>query len=190
MANFEQRLNQILDRLTSADLLQGAGLGNEIAFYIFDYPPENELEVRNHINILLNLLPKKKPDLKFTHINLFKLLIDYLQERTLLDKVIKFQRDGGDAGTLKALKGPLDAAKIAKFFVAQAKPQENDLVLVSGVGNAYPILRTHHLLNNLHHLMGNTPLVMFYPGGYSGQGLRLFNLLEEENYYRAFRLIP
>jgi len=83
----------------------------------------------------------------------------------------------------------LGAEKIAKAFVEEAQPKENDLVLVSGVGNAYPLLRSHNLLNNLHSLMEDTPLVMFYPGIYTGQGLRLFGKLKETNYYRAFQLV-
>ena len=37
---FNERLNQILPKLTSSDLLTNQGLGNEIGFWIFDYPPE------------------------------------------------------------------------------------------------------------------------------------------------------
>ena len=189
MAPFKNRLNKILDRLTSDELLSNSGLGNEIGFYIFDYPPEFELEVREHIQFLLKQLPKKKLDIRFQHINLFDLLLQYLQNRKLLDRVLDIQRKKGDDALLKALKGPLDAKKIAKEFVDFAHPEEQDLVLVSGVGSAYPILRSHNLLNNLHHLMGNTPLVMFYPGIFTGQGLRLFGKLKEINYYRAFQLV-
>jgi len=190
MTKFEKRLNQILDRLTSNDLLQGTGLGNELAFYIFDYPPEEELLVRDHIKVLLNLLPKKQPDVKFIHINLFELLIKYLKNRNLLDRAIMLQRGKGDKETFKALKAPLDAGRIAKVFTEEARPVEHDLVLVSGVGSVYPLIRTHSLLSNLHPLMDSTPLVMFYPGVYSGQWLRLFGRLDEDNYYRAFQLVP
>ncbi len=38
--NFYERLNLIKPRLASTELLNNAGLGNEIGFYIFDYPPE------------------------------------------------------------------------------------------------------------------------------------------------------
>jgi hypothetical protein len=31
---------------------------------------------------------------------------------------------------------------------------------------------------------------MFYPGRYDGQSLRLFNALVDDNYYRAFSLVP
>ena len=37
--------------------------------------------------------------------------------------------------------------------------------------------------------MGSTPLVLFYPGVYDGQSLRLFGTLEDKPYYRAFRLV-
>ena len=102
---------------------------------------------------------------------------------------MQIQKQKGDAEVLKALKGPLGADKIAKAFVEEAEPQAHDLVLISGVGNAYPLLRSHNLLNNLHSLMVDTPLVMFYPGIYTGQGLTLFGKLKETNYYRAFQLV-
>jgi hypothetical protein len=79
--------------------------------------------------------------------------------------------------------------KIAKYFVEKAKPEEHDLILMSGVGNSWPVLRSHTLLNSLHPLMNDTPLVIFYPGKFDGQGLRLFGKLKESNYYRAFRLV-
>ena len=189
MLTLKNRLDKIIDRLISDELLNNTGLGNEIGFYIFDYPPEYELEMRDHIQFIIRQLPKKRPDLKFIHINLFELIINYLKKRRLLDRALKIQEDEGSQKLLKALKGPLGADKIAKAFIEDAQPNDNDLVLVSGVGSAYPLLRSHNLLNNLHSLMADTPLVMFYPGIYTGQGLRLFGKLKETNYYRAFQLV-
>ena len=187
--DFTQRLNKILDRVTSDDFLHGKGLGNEIPFYAFDYPPERELEVRDHINFLVAQLPKHRPGLRFYHINLFDLIIRQLKSRGFYDKALVLQRKKGDEALLKALAAPLDATKLAKVFADEVKPEEQDLVLVSGVGSAYPLLRTHNLLNNLHHRMGSTPLVLFYPGLYDGQSLRLFGILPDKPYYRAFRLV-
>lgn len=189
MLVFKERLNRIIDRLISEDLLNNTGLGNEIGFYIFDYPPEFELEMRDHIQFILKQLPKQKPDLRFIHINLFELIISYLEKRKLLDRAIQTQKNDGDIKLLKKLSGPLKADKVAAAFIEEARPDEQDIVLVSGVGSAYPMLRSHNLLNNLHSRMGDTPLVMFYPGVYTGQGLRLFGKLKESNYYRAFQLI-
>ena len=194
------RLNQILPKLTSDGFLKTRGIGNEIAFYIFDYAPEDELRVREHIRFLLVRLPKHRPGLRVAHVNLFDFLIHYLKERNLLEKSFRLQREKGNDELLKALKGVLHEEKIAQRFAGIAKPAEHDLVLISGIGSAYPLLRSHALLSNLHAIMGQTPLVMFYPGRYDTQTLRLFGKTglaggsaekrkKKTNYYRAFRLI-
>ena len=188
-SDFNERLDKILDRLTSDAFLQGKGLGNEIPFYAFDYPPERELEVRAHIFFLLAQIPKRRPGLRFVHINLFELIVRHLKNRGFYEKALVMQQQKGDEATLKALAAPLDAGKLAAVFADEAKPADHDLVLVSGVGSAYPLLRTHNLLNNLHHHLGSTPLVLFYPGVYDGQSLRLFGTLQDKPYYRAFRLV-
>ena len=194
------RLNLILPKLTSNDFLKGGGIGNEIAFYIFDYAPEDELRIREHIRFLLDHLPKTRPGLRVAHVNLFDFLIHYLKERNLLEKSFRLQRDSGNDALLKALKGILHEERIAQRFADIAEPAEHDLVLISGIGSAYPLLRSHTLLSNLHAIMGQTPLVMFYPGRYDTQTLRLFGKTgltggsaaerkQTTNYYRAFRLV-
>jgi hypothetical protein len=184
------RLNKILPRLISDEFLNGSGIGNEIAFYIFDYPPEDELRVRDFVRTLLDHLPKQKHGLRVKHINLLDFVLDYLKQRNLLDKAIQMQREKGDEALKKALAGPLHESKIASHFAEVAQPKQHDLVIVSGVGSVWPLLRSHTLLNNLQSVMGNTPLVMFYPGRYDGQSLRLFGKLKNNNYYRAFKLVP
>lgn len=190
MNSFTYRLNQIIPRITSDEFLNNSGLGNEIGFYIFDYPPEKELEVRKHIQFILSYLQRNRPDLRVKHINLFILIIDYLKSRKLLDRALHIQKEKGNKELLKALSGPLEAERIASIFVGAVDPHNQDLVIVSGIGSAWPLLRSHNLLNNLHPHMGNTPLVMFYPGVFTGNGLRLFGKLKESNYYRAFKLVP
>ncbi len=190
------RLNRILPRITADDFLRGQGIGNEIAFHIFDYPPQAELQVREHIGFLLEHIPKRKPGLKVLHVNLFEFLLDYLRSRKLLEKSLQLQRDKGNEALLKALRGVLHEQNVARRFGEVAKPAEQDLVLVSGVGSAYPMLRSHTLLSNLHSVMGQTPLVMFYPGHYDRTTLQLFgksglagDRRRTAKYYRAFRLI-
>jgi len=197
------RLNNILPKLVSNDFLSGSGIGNEIAFYIFDYPPEDELRVREHIRFLLDHIPKQRPGLRVKHVNLFDFVLDHLKRRNFLDKAIKMQREKGDEALKKALAGPLHPEKLAPLFGEVARPAEHDLVLVSGVGSVYPLLRTSGLLSNLQPVMGNTPLVLFYPGKYDQMTLKLFGKLglsasfegagktrKSEHYYRAFRLVP
>jgi Domain of unknown function (DUF1788) len=190
MNSLDTRLNQILDKITSPQFLAGRGLGNEIAFHIFDYPAEAELRVREQIEFLLAHIPKRNPTLRVVHANLFDFVIDHLKERDLLEKVFAMQREKGDKGVLAQLEKILHPNKITPILAERLRPDQNGLALISGVGSVYPLMRAHSLLNNLHPLMGRTPLVMFYPGGYSGQSFSLFRKLATDNYYRAFKLIP
>ena len=185
-----QRLNEVLPKITSKEFLSSKGLGNEIAFYIFDYPPEEELRIREHIRFLIMHIPKTKPGLRFIHVNLLNLIVDYLNQRKLLDKSFQKQKNEGDAALAKALSSPLKEEKLVQIFAEFVRPREQDLVLISGVGSVWPLVRSHTLLNNLQIIMDQTPLVMFYPGRYDGQTLRLFGKIKSKNYYRAFKLVP
>lgn len=187
----EERLNQIIPRITSQDFLDSKGLGNEIGFWIFDYPPERELDVRDFLNnTILPALPKLAPSIRAQTVNLLTLVTDLLEERKLLDKAIQMQQTKGDDSALSALRSVLKEDKLAQKIAEQFDVANLDLLMVTGVGSVYPMLRTHTLLSALHPIMGKTPLLMFFPGKYDGHSLRLFNTLAEDHYYRAFRLIP
>ena len=196
-ATLASRLNQILPRVTSEGFLSSEGIGNEIACYIFDYPAANEVKVREHIGIMMDRLASHHRELHVLHLNLLDVSLAYLEQRGLLEKTLKMQTTKEDDAILKALKGPLAAEKIRDFIAAEHKPADHDLVLLSGVGSVWPMLRAHGLLNCLHTVMGNTPLVMFYPGTFDGTTLRLFGQITTTTskpgtkpYYRAFTLIP
>ena len=184
------RLNQIPDKILSADFLSGQGLGNELGFWIFDYEPEHELDVREYLTFLENMLAKKHSHLKVVNINLLQSLVNYLGDRNFIEKAIQMQKTKGDEALLKALKGPLHMDKFAPYLTEKYAAAEQDIIFISGVGSVWPLLRAHNLLNSLHSLLGHKPVVLFYPGHYSGQALSLFGRIPSNNYYRAFWLIP
>ena len=66
--------------------------------------------------------------------------------------------------------------------------KESQLVFITGIGSVFKLVRAHELLNQLHAKVTNTPIVIFYPGVYTGQGLKLFNEFETNGYYRAFEI--
>ena len=190
-------LDQILPRVTSEAFLSSEGIGNEIACYIFDYPAEDELRVREHIEMMVDRLASHHSELRVLHLNLMEVGIAYLEQRGLLDKALKMQATKDDDAILRALKGPLAAEKLRDFIASEHKPADYGLVLLSGVGSVWPMLRAHTLLNCLHTVMGKTPLVMFYPGSFDGTTLRLFGQIASTTsspgtkpYYRAFILVP
>ena len=62
----EYRLSQIQSRINEDRFLKNNGSGNEIGFWIFDYPAQCELQVREHLKYLLRHLEK---DHKFACLN-------------------------------------------------------------------------------------------------------------------------
>ena len=78
-------------------------------------------------------------------------------------EAFEIQKHKGNEELLnKALKGPLHEQKIASYFVKTAQPEDKDLILMSGIGNSWPILRSHTLLNSLHPLLQDTHLWLFF----------------------------
>ena len=72
------RLNQIIPRITSDAFLTSEGIGNEIACYIFDYPAQEELQVREHIRLIVDRLASHHSELRVLHLNLREGILDYL----------------------------------------------------------------------------------------------------------------
>lgn len=188
-STLNNRLNALLARLTNDDLLAGRGIGNEIGYYIFDYEPEHEIQVRQHIQTLLEHLPRQRPGLRVVHVNLFDIVLDYLRSRGLLDKSLEMGRRQGDASLLKKLKAIVSADKILPLLIERVRPDDHDLILISGVGSVYPLLHASDLLNNTQTPISDTPVVLFYPGSYDGKHFRLFGQSTLSSpYYRAFRI--
>jgi hypothetical protein len=189
-AAFDERLNQVLPRLLSADVLDNRGAGGEIGFWIFDYPPERELDMRQWLDDVIRPgIQKQRPGLRYTVIDLFQEVIALLEERKLLDKAYDMQMHKGDDALLASLRSVLKEDRLAARLVERHDVANQELVIFKGVGAVYPMLRTHTLLSALHPHMKHTPLLMLYPGRYDGLSLKLFNQLSDDNYYRAFRLV-
>jgi len=188
--DFRERLNRILPRLTSDGFLRNSGLGNEIGFWIFDYPPEREMDVRVFLEqVVQPALAKRQVPLRHAVVNLFDLIIGLLEDRKLYERTLDMQLQKGNDAALKSLLLVLKEDKLAERIASQVNLAEIDMLFLTGVGAAYPMVRSHTLLAALQPVMKATPLVMFYPGRYDGHTLRLFNQLTDNNYYRAFRLV-
>lgn len=186
---FTEKLNKILPKITSEDFLESRGLGNEIAFYVFDYPAKEELTVRNHIEFIKDRIKKHYPDIKLLEINLFQVVVNYLKEKKILEKSFILEQEKGSVKLQKALEGPIKPATIIKYIVNKYNPNEYSFLLMTGIGNVWPLIRAHSILNNLQSVIDKRPLVLFYPGKYDGKSLQLFGEIKNKNYYRAFRLV-
>jgi hypothetical protein len=108
-----------------------------------------------------------------------------------LEKTFKFEetkgRDHAKKAVTKMLKLGMDLNLIVNYIIDRYT--ENSVIFITGVGKAYPLLRSHNVLNNLHQQLDEVPVIMFFPGRYSGNDLVLFNTIKDSNYYRAFPLV-
>ena len=67
--------------------------------------------------------------------------------------------------------------------------QPNDAIIVVGVGEAFPFIRVHALLEAMQPVFSDVPIVVLYPGVYDGRSLKLFDKLTPNSYYRAFNTL-
>jgi hypothetical protein len=184
------RLNKIAEKIASPAFLSNEGIGNEIGFYVFDYVPQFELTVRGHVEMMVTGLNRSPSSLSYLHINLFYLVIEYLKKRELLDEIIALEKASGTKEILSAFDDILSPDTLCEFLVQSYDLNNAKAILLSGVGSCWPFVRAHGILNNLQNYVGKTPVVLFYPGQYTGQDLKPFGISNlKGNYYRAFPLI-
>jgi hypothetical protein len=182
----EARLAALPAALLDPKLLAGRGLGNEIGFYIFDYDPAREPDVQRALPRIVGTL--ESAGVQVAVVDLYRTLLGILDSRGYLEKAAALEETRGPEALRIALKPLLSPERVAQAITAQAEGA--GLVLLTQVGAAYPLMRSHSILNNLHERLDQVPVVMLFPGVYDGQQLRLFGLFKDDNYYRAFRLLP
>lgn len=183
----DYRLKQLEERISDDRFLKNQGSGNEIGFWIFDYPAQQELQVREYLAFLFKKLEKKYT---FTQLNIFQVIIDMLEERKLFERICQREPELGLETLKKHLAAPLSQKKIAEYIARTVDLPSQQFVVLTGLGNAWPLVRGHELMSALQDVMGFTPLLMFYPGNYSGYDLSPLTGINSRNYYRAFRLVP
>jgi hypothetical protein len=181
-----RRLERLFGTLSNSAFLTNRGIGNEIGFYIFSYDPEFEPVVSGFLPRLRERLGQA--GVKVVEFNLYSLILDLLKEKDVLEDTFALEARKGVTGLEKALKKIVRPEQLVALIEARLS-EPHDLVFLTGVGAAYPMIRSHTVLNNLHPVIDKVPVVMFFPGSYDGQELRLFNTLKDDNYYRAFPLL-
>jgi len=190
--DINERLNEIEKKIKKESFLKNKGLGNEVGYYIFDYDPKDELKVRNYVKYLKNKINSKEYGFKIVEFDLYNILMQILDNKGFLEKTFKFEETKGrefirQKAVGRLLKLTQDDNLIVKYIVENT-PQYS-VVFITGVGKVYPLIRSHNVLNNLHLKFDSCPVIMFFPGKYSGTNLVLFNSIDDGNYYRAFRLV-
>lgn len=191
--NIQERL-QILDKtIQSESFLTNTGLGNEVGYYIFDYSPRDELLVREHVRDLVNKNEPQTDGYKIQNFNLYKIMMVYIEEKGYLDKIVKMEEKHGIMYVASRINRLLKMEEFddsqmyfTKYISERAK--DNSVVILTGIGEIYPLVRAHSVLNKMHLVYTKTPVIMMYPGEYDRLRLTILDTNKDNNYYRAFRI--
>lgn len=186
-----ERLDKILPKLQEKRFRENKGLGNEIGFYIFDYDPAHELIVREHIQFLKQRINTEDSEMEIKEFDLYEIILGILENKGYLSKVFEMEKQKGTEYIINAIKKTLRLTQKNDLIVEYIRERvdANHIVFLTGIGKAWPIIRSHTVLNTLHAVIDHVPLVMFFPGVYDGLELKLFDEIKDDNYYRAFKLI-
>ena len=189
----KERAEHLFRVVTSQRFLNKQGLGNEVPFFICPYPAEEGLSmVEDRLDLVTRI---NHAGIAVLDLSLYDLSLAILKERGILDQILEIEPDTDKGEIRELLQSVLDpkANLIPKIGDAiEATP--HDVIFLSGVGEVYPYIRSHNVLNNLQSTAKDKPTVLFFPGSYThalatGASLDLFGRLHDDKYYRAFNIL-
>ena len=188
---FKDKLDAIWTRISDEKFQENKGTGGEVRYFIFDYEPCDELKKKKKIK---DLKKRNNPDadgFAIVEFDLYDMVIDILRDRGYLEKCAKYENEKGREYLYKAISKMLRLTTDQNLIVNRIMEQtpKNSVVFLTGVGKVFPFVRAHNVLNNLHQVFDEVPVIMFYPGNWNTQTLSLFGTIHDGNYYRAFPLI-
>jgi len=186
MSDIISRLEKIDDRISEESFLANKGLSNEVGIHVFCYDPQDEIIVRAYFEQLMKGSSAKKYNL--VERNLYKIFMEICDEKRITNSIQKMEETKGK----DFLKNKLENVATPEAFVEKLKYEPHnygDILLLTGIGDVYPFMRAHKILDNIQHVFADIPILMLYPGKWDGQTLELFGKFEDGNYYRAFNLI-
>lgn len=168
--------------------MENKGIGNEIGFFTFCYDPALEMQARAFFADLERESETDDKPYRIVSRNLYDVFLGICEKRRILKAIPVQEAKHGTANQLKQLSKICTPAAFAEAI--DYEPHERgDVLVLTGVGEVYPLLRIHTLLDNLHVRFSDIPVVIAYPGAYTGHSFSLFNSLSDGNYYRAFDLV-
>ena len=184
-----QKYDHLLKVISSKRFLTMQGL-NEVPFFICPFPPEEIVAMNRVQKQLANALEKN--GIQILEVNLYDLAIELLQKRNIFERLMATEKSVGKDQLLELLQGILDSENHLIPAIAEKMAAKNfDVMFLTGVGEVFPYIRSHNVLNNLQSTAKEKPTVLFFPGSYTfsigeGSSLDLFGKLRDDKYYRAF----
>ena len=190
--NIQESFDHLLAVISGQRFLQKEGLGNEVPFFICPFDVRVSVDVIKLQKQLVKRL--EQSGIRVLEINLYDLAIEMLKDRGIWEQIIEIELSSSKDQLKELLQGVLDPeANLVPAIASKLDNNEFEVLLLTGVGEVFPYIRSHHVLNNLQSTAKEKPTVMFFPGAYtysleSGASLDLFERLHDDKYYRAFNI--
>jgi hypothetical protein len=191
--NLQECQEHLMSVVSSEAFLKNEGLNNEVPFHICPYEPSIQKEVSQLIRQLQNDLDKQS--VKVLEINLYDLVIETLKSEGDWEWILENESTLSRDELKEELQGVLDTETVIIPAIAERmKETEHAVMFITGIGEVFPYMRSHNILNNLQKQAKEKPTLMFFPGEYqhsleSGASLVLFGKLQDDKYYRAFNIL-
>lgn len=188
----QDRFQHLFAVISAPRFLKKQGLGNEVPFFICPFKPEESVEMERIERQLVNRL--EQAGVRILEINLYDLSIEILKDRGIWEQILEMEESVSKGEFKELLQGVLDPeAHLIPAIASKLAGTDFDVLFLSGVGEVFPYIRSHNVLNNLQSTAKEKPTVMFFPGAYthsleSGASLDLFGRLHDDKYYRAFNI--
>ena len=188
----QDRFQHLFSVISGQRFLNKQGLGNEIPFFICPFIPEESNEMERLRNQLINRLAQV--GVRVLEINLYDLSIGILKAEGDFEWLIQNESRLEKSKLQEELQGILDIETVMVPAIAEKIASTDfDVLFLSGIGEVFPYIRSHNVLNNLQSTAKEQPTVLFFPGAYShslesGVSLDLFGRLRDDKYYRAFNI--
>lgn len=191
MRPVDVRLDELKDKLVDPKILSNKGLGNEVGFYIFNYEPEQELIVREAIPVIKKYVERENPQAKIQVFDLYEIVVAFFEQKGYMEKNFKMEEKKGSEFLFDKMKKAMRIATERDWIVEYITENmdEEAMIFITGVGKAFPLIRSHTVLNNLQTIVDKKPLILFYPGKYENGSLKLFSRFLDDHYYRAFKIV-
>lgn len=189
--SLEERLDLIQEEISKPTFRANKGLGNEVGYYVFDYPAEEELKVRAHVEFLKRRNQKSMESFELMVFDVYDIMLDFIKQEDLLEACFEMEAEEGMEYLVESVSALLEMSENHNYFSRYIEEHTpgNAVVFIIGIGKIFPFVRSHKILNNLHQVFDRVPVVLFYPGEYDGLSLMLFSEFKDDNYYRAFELV-
>lgn len=190
--SISDRYEHLFNVMKSKRFRNKEGLGNEVPFFICPFKPKETLEVQRMEQQLKNKLMQS--GINILVINLYDLAIEILKEEDDWDYYLDEEEEMSKERFKEELQSILDIETVFTPEIAKKMQKSTfDIMFITGVGEVFPYIRSHNILNNLQKIAKDKPTVMFFPGDYkhsleSGASLELFEKLRDDKYYRAFNI--